>query len=100
VTALKSFADYVAPGEVVSVEELTTGQGAIVRRGLEKLAAYRDDQGALHLKSAACTHVGCHLHWNGFEVCWDCPCHGSIFDIDGNPINAPAIAPLSQAKAT
>jgi len=89
VTALKSFADYVAPGEVASVEELTTGQGAIVRRGLEKLAAYRDDQGALHLKSAACTHVGCHLHWNGFEVCWDCPCHGSIFDIEEFAKRAP-----------
>ncbi|WP_375166897.1 Rieske 2Fe-2S domain-containing protein [Bradyrhizobium sp. CCGB20] len=67
---------------------MTPGQGAIVRRGLEKLAAYRDDQGTLHLNSAACSHVGCYLHWNGFEVCWDCPCHGSMFEIDGNPINA------------
>jgi len=100
VTALKSFAEYVVPGEVHTVEKLTPGQGAIVRRGLEKLAAYRDDRGALHVNSAACSHVGCHLHWNSFEVCWDCPCHGSMFDIDGNPINAPAIASLSKAKAT
>ena len=94
VTALKSFAEYVAPGELGSLDDLKRGQGAIVRRGLEKIAAYRDDSGALHLNSASCTHVGCHLHWNSFETCWDCPCHGSIFDVKGQPINAPAIGPL------
>jgi Rieske Fe-S protein len=40
--------------------------------------------------------VGCHLHWNSFETCWDCPCHGSIFDVKGQPINAPAIGPLAK----
>jgi glycine/D-amino acid oxidase-like deaminating enzyme/nitrite reductase/ring-hydroxylating ferredoxin subunit len=98
-TALKSFAEYVVPGEIGSLDELHRGHGAIVRRGLEKLAAYRDDEGALHLHSAACSHVGCHLHWNSFEVCWDCPCHGSMFDIDGQPINAPAVNSLNPAKA-
>jgi glycine/D-amino acid oxidase-like deaminating enzyme/nitrite reductase/ring-hydroxylating ferredoxin subunit len=94
-TALTNFVEYVAPGELRSLDELRRGQGAIVRRGLEKIAAYRDEDGQLHLNSAMCTHVGCHLHWNDFEVCWDCPCHGSIFDVDGNPINAPAVGPLS-----
>lgn len=98
ITALKSFAEYIAPGEVSSLDELAPGQGAIVRRRLEKIAAYRDDQGALHLNSATCSHVGCHLHWNSFEVCWDCPCHGSMFDIDGTPINAPAVGSLSRVK--
>ena len=98
VTALKSFAEYVAPGEIGSLDELKRGNGAIVRRGLEKIAAYRDDAGALHLNSASCTHVGCHLHWNSFETCWDCPCHGSMFDVEGQPINAPAIGPLAKVK--
>jgi Rieske Fe-S protein len=42
--------------------------------------------------------VGCHLHWNSFETCWDCPCHGSMFDVDGQPINAPAIGPLARVE--
>jgi nitrite reductase/ring-hydroxylating ferredoxin subunit len=96
VTALKSFAEYVAPGELGSLDDLNRGQGAIVRRGLEKIAAYRDHSGALRLNSASCTHVGCHLHWNSFETCWDCPCHGSMFDVNGQPINAPAIGPLGK----
>jgi hypothetical protein len=51
VSALKSFAEYVAPGEIGSLDELKRGNGAIVRRGLEKIAAYRDDAGILHLNS-------------------------------------------------
>jgi Rieske Fe-S protein len=98
VSALKSFAEYVAPGEIGSLDELKRGNGTIVRRGLEKIAAYRDDVGILHLNSASCTHVGCHLHWNSFEFCWDCPCHDSMFDIEGQPIKAPAIGPLAKVK--
>ena len=26
----------------------------------------------------------CHLIFNEKECTWDCPCHGSRFDIDGN----------------
>ncbi len=96
VTAVKNFAEYVAPGELKSVDELQPGKGAIVREGLRKVAAYRDDDGKVHRVSAACTHVGCHLHWNSFERCWDCPCHGSHFAVDGTPLNAPAVAPLEQ----
>jgi Rieske Fe-S protein len=97
-TAIKSFAEYVAPGEIGSLDELKPGHGAIVRRGLEKIAAYRDSDGGLHLNSASCSHVGCHLHFNSFETCWDCPCHGSMFSVDGCPINAPAIGPLGEIK--
>ena len=97
-TVLKNFAEYIAPGQLSSLDKLGRGQGAIVRRGLEKIAAYRDESGELHLNSAACSHVGCHLHWNSFETCWDCPCHGSMFDVDGQPINAPAVGPLGTVK--
>lgn len=96
VAAVKNFAEYVAPGEMKAVDDLEPGEGAVVRQGLQKIAAYRDKRSALHLNSAACTHIGCHLHWNSFETCWDCPCHGSMFDVDGQPLNAPAIAPLQK----
>ena len=96
--AIKSFAEYVAPGEIGSLDELKPGHGAIVRRGLEKIAAYRDADGGLHLNSASCSHVGCHLHFNSFETCWDCPCHGSMFNVDGCPINAPAVGRLNAVE--
>jgi glycine/D-amino acid oxidase-like deaminating enzyme/nitrite reductase/ring-hydroxylating ferredoxin subunit len=98
-TALKNFAEYLAPGELGSLDELKPGHGAIVRDGLTKVAAYRDSTGALSTRSAACTHTGCHLHWNSFELCWDCPCHGSQFSVDGTALNAPAISSLAEVKA-
>jgi glycine/D-amino acid oxidase-like deaminating enzyme/nitrite reductase/ring-hydroxylating ferredoxin subunit len=96
-TALKNLAGYVAPGEISSLDELEPGQGAIIRQGLKKIAAYRDAEGHIHQHSAACTHLGCHLHWNSFENCWDCPCHGSIFGPGGDVLNAPAISGLDPA---
>jgi glycine/D-amino acid oxidase-like deaminating enzyme/nitrite reductase/ring-hydroxylating ferredoxin subunit len=97
VTAVKNFAEYLAPGELSSIEDLKPGHGAIIRQGLSKIAAYRDDSGDLHTHAAACTHLGCHLHWNSFETSWDCPCHGSQFAADGTVLNAPAIADLQKA---
>ena len=94
-TALKNLAEYVTPGEISSMNELEPGQGAIIRKGLKKIAAYRDANGNVHQHSASCTHLGCHLHWNSFENCWDCPCHGSIFGPEGQVLNAPAISGLT-----
>ena len=97
ITAVKNFAEYLAPGELADVGDLKAGHGAIIRQGMSKIAAYRDPSGKLYARSAACTHTGCHLHWNSFETCWDCPCHGSHFAVDGTPLNAPAIGPLAEA---
>ena len=98
ITAIKNLAEYVAPGEVGSLDEIGPGHGAIVRLGMKKVAAYRDEDGRIHARSAVCTHLGCHLHWNSFERCWDCPCHGSQFSIDGAVLNGPAIHPLEEIE--
>lgn len=97
-TVAKNFAEYVAPGERSSWDELEPGEGAIVRKGLSKVAAFRDDSGKLFLRSARCPHLGCHVHWNSFERCWDCPCHGSQFAPDGTALNGPAFSPLDDYK--
>lgn len=94
ITVVKHFAEYLAPGELSSLDHLKPGRGAIVRQGVSKVAAYRDESGSLHTRSAACTHFGCHLHWNSFECCWECPCHGSHFAVDGTALNAPTISAL------
>ena len=97
VTMPASLAEHVTGGELSSPDELEPGSGALIRRGIKKLAAYRDEGGGLHLRSATCTHAGCVVHWNPFERCWDCPCHGSHFSVDGEPLNAPAFKPLATA---
>ncbi len=37
-----------------------------------------------------CPHMGCSLKWNDAENSWDCPCHGSRFEENGDVINNPA----------
>ena len=98
-TVVENLAEHLAGGEVSSPDQLQPGQGALVRQGLTKIAAYRDEAGELHLLSAVCTHAGCVVHWNPLERCWDCPCHGSQFAIDGTALNGPAIAPLSRLES-
>lgn len=94
---VKNFTEYVTGGEIGSTDELKPGQGAIVRKGISKVAAYRDEDGHLVERSASCTHVGCIVQWNPLEKCWDCPCHGSWFEPDGTVINGPAIKPLASS---
>ena len=37
-----------------------------------------------------CPHLGCALKWNSLEHTWDCPCHGSRFDMKGKNLTNPA----------
>ncbi len=93
------YTDLVTGGEVADVNEIKAGTGAIIRRGLTKVAAYRDDEGTLHERSAICTHLGCVVQWNSTERTWDCPCHGSRFDCqDGHVVNGPAISSLAAVE--
>lgn len=93
--AAARYADYVTPGEISSADELKPGEGAVLRRGLAKVAAYRDQDGVLCEFSAVCPHLGGIVRWNSAEKSWDCPVHGSRFGTDGRVLNGPAAAGLS-----
>jgi glycine/D-amino acid oxidase-like deaminating enzyme/nitrite reductase/ring-hydroxylating ferredoxin subunit len=86
--------DHLGRPDVRSVDQLGPGEGGIVRRGAGKVAAYRAEDGTLHAVSAVCTHLGCQVKWNGAERSWDCPCHGSRFDVTGRVIQGPAVKDL------
>ncbi|HEX8130933.1 MAG TPA: FAD-dependent oxidoreductase [Pyrinomonadaceae bacterium] len=92
------YTDLVTPGEVSDASEIKAGDGAIIRRGLTKVACYRDESGALHERSAICAHLGCVVRWNSTEKTWDCPCHGSRYQVDGHVVNGPAISGLAEAE--
>jgi glycine/D-amino acid oxidase-like deaminating enzyme/nitrite reductase/ring-hydroxylating ferredoxin subunit len=88
------YAEIVSPGEVDSIDEIREGEGAVMRKGLSKIAVCRDADGAIHSMSAVCVHLGCIVAWNAAEKTWDCPCHGSRYDVVGAVINGPANSDL------
>jgi glycine/D-amino acid oxidase-like deaminating enzyme/nitrite reductase/ring-hydroxylating ferredoxin subunit len=98
VDGLHFFVDRLA-GRRRSSAGLEPGEGAIVSSGLSQQAAYRDEEGELHLHSARCSHLGCIVKFNAAEHTWDCPCHGSRFDArDGAVLEGPAVRPLPPAE--
>lgn len=94
--AMVQYADYVMPAE--SIEGIQRGEGRVILRHGKRIAAYRDEEGMLHERSAVCTHLKCIVEWNSTEKSWDCPCHGSRFDPQGKVLNGPAIAPLPEPE--
>lgn len=89
------YMDWVSPETGWTPASLDPGEGVLVRSGLHKLAVYRDDDGALHVRSATCTHLGCVVRWNALERTWDCPCHGSRFSAYGTVLHGPAVSSLA-----
>lgn len=97
--AIKSnlpFRDWISPADVSSVDEISRGQGATVRRGVHLIAAYRDEHGVLCERSARCPHLHGVVRWNPIEKTWDCPVHGSRFDGCGKVLNGPSAHDLPE----
>lgn len=97
---LKVGADFVGDrltaGQVRSAEQVPPGKARVLREGTELTGVYRDEDGVAHAVSLRCTHLGCLLRFNDSERSWDCPCHGSRFDVDvdGAVLEGPAVHPL------
>jgi glycine/D-amino acid oxidase-like deaminating enzyme/nitrite reductase/ring-hydroxylating ferredoxin subunit len=90
--------DRLGWGERGSVAGVAPGAGRVVQVRGEAVACHRDEQGTLHALSAVCPHLGCHVRWNSDERSWDCPCHGSRFDVRGEVLNGPATRGLEPAR--
>lgn len=79
---------------------------SLPRRGVKKVDfTFRDQSFRVYLSNAngkiialspTCTHLGCQVRWNPFKNEFDCPCHGSAFDITGKVIGGPAPRPLTR----
>jgi glycine/D-amino acid oxidase-like deaminating enzyme/nitrite reductase/ring-hydroxylating ferredoxin subunit len=88
--------DRLAPAEASSADDVPVGEARVVRTGLGKTGVFRDDEGHIHAVSMRCTHLGCLVKFNDAERSWDCPCHGSRFDLDGRVLAGPSSKPLER----
>jgi Rieske Fe-S protein len=88
------FGDRVAGARSGAPSDLSAGEAAVFQREDQRIAAYRDEKGDLHVVRARCTHMGCQVAWNNAERTWDCPCHGSRFSPVGAVLEGPATVAL------
>lgn len=86
--------DKLSADKIKEFDDIRLEEGRIVNCKGKTFAAYRDELGILHCLSSICPHMGCTVSWNSSEKSWDCPCHGSRFDIEGKLLNGPATSGL------
>jgi Rieske Fe-S protein len=84
-------------GVVGNVNQLTQGSPSYfefpVGSGLPNILLKKSDQSVIGL-SMLCTHVCCQLSYDSTLNQLYCPCHGSLFDENGNVVQGPAQYPL------
>lgn len=90
------YLEWLKPGDLDAGYELKPGEGAVLREGMHKIAAFRDENGELHVCTAVCPHLGAIVQWNPDEKTFDCPAHGSRFTAFGKVINGPSYGCLKK----
>lgn len=68
------------------------------KRNGENIAIFKDENNEEHIVYNRCPHLKCGLIFNQEEKTWDCPCHGSRFDLDGKCIEGPSNYDISYKK--
>ena len=61
--------------------------------------AVKLDGGEIVAFAPQCTHLGCAYHWDDPKKQFLCPCHTSVFSIDGKVVSGPAPRPLDRFEA-
>lgn len=58
-TVVQGLAENLSPLYLQDIEDMKPCSGAVVQKGLEKVAVYVDEQGGKHAYRAVCPHLGC-----------------------------------------
>jgi cytochrome b6-f complex iron-sulfur subunit len=85
------------PVEVAAVAEITPGTGKILPFRDTSIVVVNAPDRFVAL-SAVCTHAGCVVEYNPQTKQIDCPCHGGVFDLQGNVLAGPPPKPLPQFR--
>jgi len=92
-----AFAKKLFPKEKLeSLTDMKLNEGKIVKYEGDTIGLYKDEHGELFAINPTCTHMKCNVAWNKAEKSWDCPCHGSRFDINGEVLTGPATINLEK----
>lgn len=80
--------------DTTALDELGSEAGAVLNVDGKRVAAFRTKDGELKILDPTCPHLRCIVHFNVAHKTFDCPCHGSRFDTDGNVLEGPSLSGL------
>lgn len=75
-------------------QNVERGKAALADYDGDRVCVYRDEGGRAHVLPSRCSHLGCRLEWNADDTAWECPCHGSRFNVDGGILDGPTVKPM------
>lgn len=91
-------ADIQLPTTVAAGSASSLSVGTL--RALSVPVAIGRDSGGVYAMTLVCTHQGCDLSSGISSAQIACPCHGSLFDVQGNVLRGPAARALSHFAVT
>ncbi len=102
---VKKSGDWVEAGDVSQLKDQEPSELVFKRTRLdgwrtltEKTSAWVVKGGGQQITAFApqCTHLGCAYHWDAGNKDFLCPCHTSVFSMDGKVVSGPAPRPLDE----
>jgi menaquinol-cytochrome c reductase iron-sulfur subunit len=81
----------LAVGEPKQLEYVTTQKDGWMETKTHKaIWAVKQTTGDVRVFSPLCTHLGCGYRWDDPDKKFKCPCHGSVYAVDGKVLGGPA----------
>lgn len=96
VVAFDFIKDKLFREKIESLAEVGNGEAKVVQYEGESFALYKETNGKTHLVKSTCPHARCEVRWNSAELSWDCPCHGSRFNVNGKMLTGPTVIDLQR----
>lgn len=89
----------IGPVDVAARQDLIAkGHLLVPFRGAAALVIY--DSGKVTAFNPRCTHAGCNVEWRPRDQKFFCPCHGGIFDAQGERLAGPPPGPLKPIRVS
>jgi menaquinol-cytochrome c reductase iron-sulfur subunit len=90
-------AEELVAGEPKQLDHvMTIRDGWAESKSHKAVWAVKQSGGEVTVFSPLCTHLGCGYRWDREKRNFQCPCHGSVYDIAGQVLSGPAPRPLDR----
>jgi menaquinol-cytochrome c reductase iron-sulfur subunit len=82
----------------VAYEQMSS-DGFLRREAVRHVWVVRRSANEVTVFSPVCPHLGCRYDWDPRDALFKCPCHASVFRLDGTVVSGPAPRPLDALPA-